>query len=76
MDNKRKPFGSQGPPKKVFKKKTDDDEEFERSNFEEELALMDDFEAELQAESVESEELIGNSCFLCSLNIHFFVLYI
>lgn len=61
MDGKRRPFGSQGPPKKVFKKKADDDEEFEKSNFEEELALMDDYEAEMQAESVESDELIGNA---------------
>lgn len=60
MDSKRKPFGSQGPPKKFKKTTDDDDDEFERSNFEEELALMDDYEAELQTESSKSEEIIGN----------------
>ncbi|CAL1283637.1 unnamed protein product [Larinioides sclopetarius] len=59
MDPKRKSFSSsQGPPKKIFKKKNDD-EDFERSNFEEELALMDDLEEEFQAQSLESLDPTG-----------------
>ncbi|KAG8176686.1 hypothetical protein JTE90_018415, partial [Oedothorax gibbosus] len=60
MDFKRKSFsGSQGPPKKAFKKAANDDEEFERSNFEDELAMMDDLEDELRVQSLESQESVG-----------------
>ncbi|GIY06379.1 DNA polymerase delta catalytic subunit [Caerostris extrusa] len=59
MDTKRKSFSSsQGSAKKVFKKANDDDD-FERSNFEEELALMDDLEEEFQAQSLESLDSNG-----------------
>ncbi|GFQ74715.1 DNA polymerase delta catalytic subunit, partial [Trichonephila clavata] len=57
MDMKRKSFSSsQGPAKKVFKKSSQDDDDFERSNFEEELALMDELEEEFHAQSLESLE--------------------
>ncbi|GFT38521.1 DNA polymerase delta catalytic subunit [Nephila pilipes] len=60
MDPKRKSFSSsQGPPKKLFKKPSHDDDDFERSNFEEELALMEDLEEEFQAQSLESLESTG-----------------
>ncbi|KFM62169.1 DNA polymerase delta catalytic subunit, partial [Stegodyphus mimosarum] len=56
MDSKRKAiFGSQDQPKKV-QKKNSNDEEFERSNFEEELALMDEMEDEFRSQSLESQE--------------------
>ncbi|XP_071040649.1 DNA polymerase delta catalytic subunit-like [Parasteatoda tepidariorum] len=57
--SQRKTFGSQGAAKKFKKANDDDEEEFERSKFEDELALMDDLEEEMRAESLESPELIG-----------------
>ncbi|GFS36946.1 cAMP-dependent protein kinase catalytic subunit 1 [Trichonephila inaurata madagascariensis] len=60
MDTKRKSFSSsQGPSKKVFKKASQEDDDFERSNFEEELALMDELEEEFHAQSLESLESTG-----------------